>query len=150
MNLNEKREFLAKVSIFSKCKRGDLKALAKSCQEMSFNKGDAICQQGDRGSALFIITMGEADVLEEHKDGNITNLARLVEQAVIGELSIIDGETRSATVVAAVDTTCIVLTSWDLMATIQDRPLIAMDILKIVIARYRSLAEKMRELPLVP
>ena len=149
MNLNEKREFLAKVSIFSRCKRSDLKALAKSCQEMSFRKGDVICQQGDRGSALFIITTGEVDVIEEHKDGNITNLARLVEQAVIGELSIIDGETRSATVVAAMDTTCLVLTSWDLMATIQDRPLIAMDILNIVIARYRSLAEKMRELPLM-
>jgi CRP/FNR family cyclic AMP-dependent transcriptional regulator len=146
MNIQERREFLARVSIFSRCKRGDLKALAKSCQEMTFEEGEVICKQGERGSALFIITSGKAEVMEEQSDGNVVKLAEIYEPGVIGELSVIDGESRTATVVARQRTQCLVLTSWDLNATIKDRPLIALDILKIVIERYRSLTEKFRGL----
>ena len=149
MNVKDKQDFLAKVSIFAKCKSGDLKALAKSCQEMTFAPGEVICKQGDRGSALFLIILGRADVLEERMDGSVIKLAELGEEAVIGELAVIDGEQRSATVVASQKTTCIVLTTWDLMATIKDRPLIAMDILKMIIARYRALTGKLRDLPVV-
>jgi len=146
MNVNERKECLSRVSIFSRCKGGDLKALAKSCQEMSFTAGDIICKQGEKGSALFIITVGKAEVLEEQRDGEAVRLAELDELSVVGELSVIDGEVRSATVRATDDTTCLVLTTWDLMATIRDRPLIALDILRIVVTRYRSLADKFRQL----
>jgi CRP/FNR family cyclic AMP-dependent transcriptional regulator len=150
MNVQERRDFLARVDIFSRCKGGDLKALAKSCQEMTFEQGEVICKQGERGSALFIITSGKADVFGEQADGNRIRLAELYEPSVIGELSVIDGEDRSATVIAAQKTYCLVLTSWDLNATIKDRPIIAVDILKVVIARYRSLTAKLRELSLAP
>jgi CRP-like cAMP-binding protein len=147
MNIKDKQEFLAKVSIFAKCKSGDLKALAKTCREMTFSQGEVICKQGERGSALFLIILGRAEVLEERADGSVIKLAELGEEAVIGELAVIDGEQRSATVVAVQKTMCLVLTTWDLMATVKDRPLIAMDILKMIIARYRALADKIRDVP---
>ena len=65
---------------------------------------------------------------------------------MIGELSVIDGEERTATVRAKEDTTCLVLTSWDLKATIKDRPEIALDILRMVISRYRTLTDRLKQL----
>lgn len=146
MNINERKALLSHISIFSKCKRGDIKALAKSCQEMNFKAGDYICKQGERGTALFIITSGKAEVIEERERGGSIKLAELYELSVIGELSIIDGGTRTASVRALTDVNCLVLTSWDLMATIRDRPVIALDILKVVVERYRAVTDKLRQL----
>lgn len=145
MNLEEKKRFLGRIAIFAKCKKGDLKALAKSCDEMRFKKGDAICRQGEKGAAMFLITEGKAEVVEE-KSGEDMMLAELSRGAVIGELSVIDGEERTATVRATEATSCLVLTSWDLRSTIKDRPVIALDILHMVISRYRTLTDKLQQL----
>lgn len=145
MNIDERKRFISRIEVFSKCKKGDLKALAKSCDEMTFKKGDSICQQGEKGAAMFLITSGLAEVVEEKGDESIF-LAELGEGAVIGELSVIDGEERTATVWAKEDTDCLVLTSWDLKATIKDRPEIALDILRMVISRYRTLTDRLKQL----
>jgi CRP/FNR family cyclic AMP-dependent transcriptional regulator len=145
MNLEERRRFLSRIEVFSKCKRGDLKALARSCDEMTFEMGEDVCRQGEKGAAMFLITEGKAEVLEQKKDETMF-LAELGEGAVIGELSVIDGEERTATVRAKERMTCLVLTSWDLKATIKDRPEIALDILKMVISRYRTLTDKLKQL----
>ncbi len=145
MNLDERREFLERIEMFSQCRRGDLKALAKSCDEMSFREGEVICRQGEKGAAMFLIVEGASRVLEETADGEIP-IADLKIGDVVGELSVIDGERRTATVKAVGDTRCLVLTSWDLKATIKDRPEIALDILRMVITRYRALADKLRNL----
>jgi CRP-like cAMP-binding protein len=145
MNVDERRRFLTRIEIFAKCKKGDLKALARSCDEMAFEKGDVICRQGEKGAAMFLITEGRAEVVEETEDESIF-LAGLGQGAVIGELSVIDGEERTATVRALETTTCLVLTSWDLKATIKDRPEIAIDILRMVISRYRTLTDKLKQL----
>lgn len=145
MNLEERKRFLSRIEVFSKCKKGDLKALARSCDEMSFRKGDVICRQGEKGAAMFLITQGKTEVFEEKGDESIP-LAELGEGAVIGELSVIDGEERTATVKALEATSCLVLTSWDLKATIKDRPEIALDILKMVISRHRTLTDKLKQL----
>ncbi len=144
MKLDDRRIFLARVGIFEKCKNSDLKALARSCDEMVFAAGDVICQQGEKGAALFLLIEGAARVVEEKKDGEIP-LAEIAAGDVVGELSVIDGEVRTATVRATQKTTCLVLTSWDLRATIRSRPEIALDILQMVIGRYRSLADKLKE-----
>ncbi len=144
MNIKEKQEFLSRVGIFAGCKSGDLKSLAKTCREMEFAPGEVICQQGEKGSALYIIVVGRVEATQERTDGSVIRLAELGEESVIGELAVIDGEQRSATVIAIEETKCLVLTSWDLMATIKDRPLIALDILRVIISRYRTLAERIR------
>jgi CRP-like cAMP-binding protein len=145
MNIDERKRFIGRIEVFSKCKKGDLKALARSCDEMTFAKDEVICRQGEKGAAMFLITSGLAEVVEEKGDEAIF-LAELGEGAVIGELSVIDGEERTATVRAREDTSCLVLTSWDLKATIKDRPEIAIDILRMVISRYRTLTDRLKQL----
>lgn len=143
MKIDERKRFIGRIEIFSKCSNRDLKALARSCDEMDFAPGDLICQQGEKGAAMFILVGGAAEVVEENQ-GDEIHLADIGVGDVVGELSVIDGEVRTATVRAREASTCLVLTSWDLRATIRSRPEIALDILHMVIQRYRSLAEKLR------
>jgi len=145
MNLDERRSFLSHIGIFARCKRGDLKALARSCDEMTFETGEIVCRQGEKGAAMFLVIEGGVDVVEETDEGEMP-LAYLGHGAVIGELSVIDGEMRSATVRARERTTCLVLTTWDLRASIKERPEIALDILQMVIGRYRTLTDKLKHL----
>jgi CRP-like cAMP-binding protein len=144
MNTDEKRRFLERIDIFAKCSKRDLKSLARSCDEMEFSAGDVICRQGEKGAAMYIVAEGAAEVFEE-RDAEEIHLARIDEGDVVGELSVIDGEVRTATVRATEPSRCLVLTSWDLRGAIRSRPEIALDILFMVVRRYRALASRLAE-----
>jgi len=146
MDIATRRELLGRVEIFANCKRGDVKSLAKSCQEVRYDAGDTLCRQGERGVAMFVIAEGRVRVEEEMPDGTQVLLGHLGPSAVVGEMAVIDGEERMATVVAEEPTLCLSLTSWDLKAAIKDRPTIAFDILLTVVRRFRDTTADLRRL----
>jgi CRP/FNR family cyclic AMP-dependent transcriptional regulator len=146
MDLAAKRELLGRVAIFAQCKRGDLKTLAKSCQEVSYQPGDALCRQGERGVAMFVVVSGRVRVEEGMADSRRVVLGQLGPDAVVGEMAVIDGEERMATVIADEPTTCLTLTSWDLKAAIRERPMIAFDILLTVVHRFRETTTELRRI----
>ena len=146
MDLGAKRELLGRVAIFAQCKRGDLKTLAKSCQEVSYQPGDPLCRQGERGVAMFVVVSGRVRVEEGMADGRKVVLGQLGPDAVVGEMAVIDGEERMATVIADEPTTCLTLTSWDLKAAIRERPMIAFDILLTVVRRFRETTTELRRI----
>ena len=62
-----------------------------------------------------------------------------------GEIAVIDGRARSATVRAAVPTTCLALTSWDFMAEVRSDSDLAVHLLKAMTARVRDLEARLAE-----
>jgi CRP-like cAMP-binding protein len=146
MDIATRRELLGRVEIFANCKRGDLKSLAKSCQEVRYAGGERVCRQGERGVAMFVVAEGRVRVEEEMPDGSQVLLGHLGPNAVVGEMAVIDGEERMATVIAEEPTLCLTLTSWDLKAAIKDRPTIAFDILLTVVKRFRDTTSDLRKL----
>jgi CRP-like cAMP-binding protein len=62
-----------------------------------------------------------------------------------GEIAVIDGRARSATVRAAVPTTCLALTSWDFMAEVRSNIDLAVHLLKGMTARVRDLEARLAE-----
>ncbi len=139
-----KREFLSRVEIFSGLGGRDLKALAKSCGEASYREGETLCRQGERGVAAFLITSGKVRVENEGEDGLVTSVAVLGQGHFVGELSVIDGAERVATLRAATDVEVLVLTQWSMAALIKTRPSIAAAMLPVVIKRFRETAEELR------
>jgi CRP/FNR family transcriptional regulator, cyclic AMP receptor protein len=75
-----------------------------------FPKGKIIIKQGRRGTSAFIIAKGKAQVILEDENGKKKLLAVLKEQDIFGEMGLIDGRPRSATVVALEDCECSVIT----------------------------------------
>jgi CRP-like cAMP-binding protein len=144
MHWKVRRDFLSRLEIFSNVKTRDLKALAKSCEEASYKDGDALCRQGERGIAAFLIVSGKVRIESEKEDGQIVNVAELGQGSIVGELSLIDGAERVATVRALGEVEALVLTQWSMLALLKNRPSIAAAMLPIVIRRFRQTAGELR------
>jgi small-conductance mechanosensitive channel/CRP-like cAMP-binding protein len=72
--------------------------LARSSRLRLYGRGEDIIRQGDEGSELFIIKSGEAIVLVRQERNDPVELARLGAGAVFGEMSLVTGERRNATI----------------------------------------------------
>ena len=58
-------DFLESVSIFTHMKKRDLKRIAKQVQTLSFEKGEVIIREGEKGSKPFIIARGLVEVVKD-------------------------------------------------------------------------------------
>ena len=91
---------LASTRLLSNLPEETLEQLVPSFVERIYQKGEAIFHQGDPGDALFLISSGQVRVEKEILDGTPVTLALRGPGSVIGELALLDGTTRSATVYA--------------------------------------------------
>ncbi|MGZ4136571.1 MAG: cyclic nucleotide-binding domain-containing protein [Actinomycetota bacterium] len=89
-------ELLAQVPLFSHLSRRHLKRLADSTTEQRFMEGAAIVREGEEGDSFFVIVEGQATV--RNAGGKPVN--QLVPGDFFGEISLLDGGARTATVVA--------------------------------------------------
>lgn len=144
MSLKDRQKFLAKVEIFARCKKRDLRALAKSCEERVYAPDQVLCTQGDRGVAMFLLTRGRVRVVTEMEDGRQVQVAVLGPGSAVGEMALIDGAERTASVIAEDEVEALVLTSWDFKAMLRQRPVVALDILPFVVKRFRETAAELR------
>jgi CRP/FNR family transcriptional regulator, cyclic AMP receptor protein len=144
MTVKERQQFLSQVDIFGRCKKRDLRALAKSCENRHYPPGKSLCRQGQRGVAMFVITDGEVRVEEEMDDGKVVSVVTLGPGTAVGEMAILDGAERMASVVAVTEVDALVLTSWDFKAMLRQRPVVALDILSVVVSRFRETAAELR------
>jgi CRP-like cAMP-binding protein len=94
----ELADLLADVRLFSKCTSRQRRAIARHAQIANLPAGVDLIKEGEPGDALFVILEGEAVV---YQGG--TEVSRSTTGGYFGEMAILDGAPRSATVVAATD-----------------------------------------------
>jgi len=143
MHWKVRRDFLARVEVFSGLGSRDLKAVAKSCSESAWADGEYLCRQGERGVAAFLIVSGRVAVENELANETVT-IAQLGQGAMVGELSIIDGAERVASVRAVGEVVALVLTQWSMQGLLKDRPSIAAAMLPIIVRRFRQTTSELR------
>ncbi|MFP4644856.1 MAG: Crp/Fnr family transcriptional regulator [Spirochaetales bacterium] len=134
-------EALRKVSLFEGLSNHHLKILSRSCTEREFEAGDYVVRQGNPGIGLFIISEGTVRVEKTSENGTVIHLATHGPGEVVGEMSVIDGATRSASVIAEEPTTCLVLPSWAFNSFLEEHPTVAVHILPVVVRRFRETNE---------
>jgi CRP-like cAMP-binding protein len=100
----ELTELLTDVGLFSRCTKRERQTIARHAQAAELPAGTDLVREGEPGDALFIILDGEAVVT---RDGD--EVARVGPGSHFGELAILDGAPRSATVIAATDVKVAVL-----------------------------------------
>jgi len=144
MHWKVRREFLARVEIFASLSDGDLKAVAQSCTEATYPDGEYLCRQGERGVAAFLIVSGQVDVIAETDEGSVP-LATLSQGAIVGELSIIDGAERVASIRAVGEVQALLLTAWSMQGLLRSRPSIAAAMLPVIVRRFRDTAQDLRQ-----
>jgi CRP-like cAMP-binding protein len=99
MSLTEDVEVLRRIPLFAKVRPAKLKLLAFTSERLEYPAGDALFHQGDYGDAAYIILEGEADILVDTDKGAV-RIATLGKNDIVGEIAILCGVPRTATVVA--------------------------------------------------
>ena len=130
---------LAQVPLFSQLSRKDLKRLAKGTVTRQFEKGHVIVKEGDQALAFYLICSGHAEVVKGAEGSNPRVLSTLGPGDFFGEMALIDGYLRSASVRALEDTECLVLSRWDFMAELRSSPYIAVQMLPVLSRRLREI-----------
>lgn len=104
----QRMEFLRRLPLFEGLSTDKLAQIAMLCNEVSLEKGETVCRKGEEGDRLFIVTSGEIEVWGGPDDARL--LSRLGPGEFVGELGILTGGKRNATVVVARTARLIVIT----------------------------------------
>jgi CRP/FNR family transcriptional regulator, cyclic AMP receptor protein len=124
---------LEKNPLWSGLDRRDLKAILKVAMERKFGTGEIILSRGEGGVGFYLIRDGSVEI---KSDGNI--LAKLGPGQFFGEMAILDNQPRSADVVAAEQSTCLIVSEWSFKALISENPKIALNMLQEFARRLRE------------
>ena len=128
---------LQRVDLFTGMDRRQTEQIARLLKERRFRASETVIMQGSGGAAFFIINAGTAIV-----SSNGVELARLGPGECFGELALIDGGPRSATVTAATDLVCYGLTFWEFRPLIERNGAIGWKLLEVLARRLRDAAAK--------
>jgi len=115
----ESREFLKEIDLFWSFSDEELSRILDIIKTESFPEGTIILEEGNIGRALYIIKEGSVKVQKRHgKRSKI--IAKLDQGSYFGEMSLIDENPISATVVATSPTTCLIIKKEDLNVLLND------------------------------
>ena len=134
---------LRNVQLFSQFSSKELSRLGRAIVEREYKKGETIVKEGEQAVAFFIIVKGRAEVVQSAGSKKSQELATLGPAETFGDMALLDGGPRAATVKALDDTTCLVLSRWDFVAELQTNPHMAVAMLPVLSRRLRDVEAKL-------
>ena len=134
----KKIELLQTVSIFWDLKSKELGYIAEKMVARHYDNGNYILLEDSDGEQCFFVLEGSVKVTRLSKDGREVILAMLNEGDFFGEMSLLDGESRSANVIALEKTEVLTLDRRDFLDVVNDYPQIAVMLLKELAGRLRK------------
>ena len=141
----DNEELLRKIPLFSDVGKRDIKRLARGCITRTFQPQEPIVQEGTQGLGLYYVISGKVNVVKKGEQGDRI-LATLDAGSPFGEFSLLDGRARSADVVAADETECLILTKGQFDTYLKKSPKIAWSILPFLTERLRDMNTKLEDL----
>lgn len=132
-------KLLASQPLFSSLDQDQLQQLALGSRRIRFGKGERIISQGSAGNSMFILATGKAEVQVE-REGRSQPVGSLVAGDCFGEISLLTGEPRSATILAMLDCEVIEIEKETMGNLLREHPELAESLTETVIAR-RSATE---------
>ena len=124
---------LARVPLFSDCSKRDLQTVARVVRSIPHKNGTVIAREGDPGVGLFVIVEGTAEVSIGGR-----KRATLGPGDFFGEIALLDGGPRTATVTATTDVQLLGLTEWVFRGLMVEHPTIALKTLQQMAGRLRA------------
>jgi CRP/FNR family cyclic AMP-dependent transcriptional regulator len=124
---------LGGVPLFSGLSDRELRTIAATAKEVSFPAGKTICREGDQAAGMHIVLEGDTKV----QIGGRTR-RKMGTGAYFGEVALVDGGPRSATVIAETDVRTVSIPAWNFKATLKENPTIALKLLDELAAWLRE------------
>lgn len=126
---------LRRIALFRGFPEADLAALEERMRERQVRRGEAVVREGEPGDSLFVLAEGALDVTASRDGAAVSGLDRMVPGDVFGEMSLLTGQPRSATVAAVTDAVVFEVAREDLDPVLRRRPELAEALAAIMAAR---------------
>jgi len=134
----KKIELLQSVALFWDLSEEELGYISEKMIARHYESGQFIFLEDSEGEQCFFVVQGSVKVTRLSKDGREVILAMLNEGDFFGEMALLDGESRSANVIALEKTEVLTLNRADFLVVLHDYPQIAIQLLKEMGHRLRK------------
>jgi CRP/FNR family cyclic AMP-dependent transcriptional regulator len=142
-------DVIKRLPIFKGLGEKDLAVLGERAIRKRFPKDSIIVQEADEGDSLMVILSGRVKVVLHSEEGKEIILSILKDGDFFGEMSLLDGEPRSATVIAMEDSTLLIIQRNDFLYQIERNPSITKAIFAEMSRRMRRADERIGNLILL-
>jgi CRP/FNR family transcriptional regulator, cyclic AMP receptor protein len=142
MSASDPVELLSRVSLFSELSREELERISRVAIPRSFPAGVRVFHEGDRSDACYLVRSGDLRVTREHSDGRAIALATLGRGDIFGELAMLDGQARSASVETLSDSELLALPAADFRRLLAEHSQIPVKLIAALTRRLRETNER--------
>jgi CRP/FNR family cyclic AMP-dependent transcriptional regulator len=138
--------FLERVALLADLTPTDREKLTEDLDERVFREGELIFGEDDTTGRFFLIKQGEVKISIRREGGREVTLTHLRDGDFFGEMSILDGEPRSARATAVRTTIALIGDRADFFAKLRQHPQIALNLLTIISRRLRRADQQIEDL----
>jgi CRP/FNR family transcriptional regulator, cyclic AMP receptor protein len=140
--------FLRNVPIFSELEDKDLQKVVKLGTRQKYKKGNIVVLEQESGAALFVIIAGKVKVVRMDEDGREVILSMFGPGEFFGEMALLDGLARSASVVATVKSELFMIHRRDFLELLHEFPTVTISLLAELAMRLRKADMQIKSLSL--
>lgn len=139
--LNDEAKMLKRVPLFAGLSPAKLKLLAFTSERVIYRGGEVLFRQGDPGDAAYVILSGRAAIIADSDEGPI-QVAEVEDNAIVGEIAILCGAPRSATVQATTALEALRIGKDEFLKLLTDFPEMTIEVVRVLAERLsRTTAE---------
>jgi len=135
----------ADCAVFSDLEAPDLECLMAGSETLQFEAGETVFRRGDRGDSVLFIRSGSVVVEVEHSDQGLIPVNVILSGEIFGEIAVIEGTERSATVTARERCELLVIPQAEFLALLVNHPGMGIRMLGAAARRLRHLTDLVAE-----
>jgi signal transduction histidine kinase len=137
-------DLLRRVPLFAELADDDLDWIAGACTTMDVAAAEVVAAEGTEGDALFVITAGELEVVKRSRSTDVP-IARLGPGQIVGEMAVLEGAPRIATI-RAVEASRLIRVGRDVvLELVRTRPSATLAMIRTITGRLRDTESLLRE-----
>jgi hypothetical protein len=142
LSIMERILLLRRVPLLADLSPADLKRVAAIASEHHFLDGEIIFEQDDPGEEMYVVVSGEVRVLVKNEQLENKEVARRKAGETVGEMSVISGSLRSATLAAAGDVHLLCLDQKSFEGLLRERPEVSLAVMRMLCERLRQATQR--------
>ncbi len=137
----QKRELLGNVPLFSGLAPAELDAIVPVSRTVSLKKREQLFHKGDDGTQVYVVISGKLKALTTSREGNDVVFSIMGPGEVFGEVALLGGTKRTATISAIDACELLCIDRRDFMAFLKSHPEVAIKLLTVLAQRMKSVSE---------
>jgi CRP-like cAMP-binding protein len=141
LQADQKRELLANVPLFQGLGSKELDALIPVARTVSLGKREELFHKGDEGAQVYVVIRGKLKALTTSEGGDDVVFSILGPGEVLGEIALLGGSPRTATVTAIDPCELLIIDRRDFLSVLRSHPDVAINLLDVLAQRMKRVSE---------